>query len=39
MGEKPEDIDLNIMVMSSLHWIVIIVNDVIDRFHQWINGV
>lgn len=39
MGEKPEDIAFKYYGDASLHWIVIIVNDVVDRFHQWPMGV
>ena len=39
MGEKPEDIAFKYYGDASLHWVVLIVNDVIDRFHQWPMGV
>ena len=34
-GEKPEDIAFKYYGDATLHWVVLLVNDIVDRFHQW----
>ena len=34
-GEKPEDIAFKYYGDATLHWVILLVNDVVDRFHQW----
>ena len=34
-GERPEDIADKLYGDSELHWIVLLVNDITDRYHQW----
>ena len=34
-GETPESIAHKLYGDTELHWIVLMMNDVVDRFHQW----
>ncbi len=34
-GEKPEDIAMKHFGSSQLHWIILIANDITDRFYGW----
>ena len=34
-GEKPEDIAFKYYGDAELHWVVLMFNDVTDRFYQW----
>ena len=34
-GEKPEDIAFKYYGDATLHWVILLVNDIVDRFHQW----
>ena len=34
-GEKPEDIAHKYYGNANLHWVILLVNDIVDRFHQW----
>ena len=34
-GERPEDIAFKWFGDAELHWVVLMMNDVTDRFHQW----
>jgi len=34
-GEKPEDIATKLYGDPTLHWVVLMVNDVTDRYYQW----
>ena len=34
-GEKPEDIAFKFYGDAELHWIVLMVNNITDRFYQW----
>ena len=33
-GEKPEDIAFKYYGDATLHWVILLVNDIVDRFHQ-----
>ena len=34
-GETPESIAFNIYDNAELHWVIMLVNDITDRYHQW----
>ena len=34
-GERPEDIAHKLYGDPELHWVVLLVNDITDRYHQW----
>ena len=34
-GEKPEDIATTLYGDPTLHWVVLLVNDITDRYYQW----
>ena len=34
-GEKPEDIATKLYGDPTLHWVVLLVNDITDRYYQW----
>ena len=34
-GEKPEDIATKLYGDPTLHWVVLMVNDITDRYYQW----
>ena len=34
-GERPEDIAFKYFGDPELHWVVMLVNDITDRYHQW----
>jgi hypothetical protein len=34
-GETPESIAYKLYDDASLHWVVLLVNDITDRYHQW----
>ena len=34
-GETPESIAFKLYGDSELHWIIMLVNDITDRYHQW----
>ena len=34
-GERPEDVAFKHFGKSDLHWVILLVNDIVDRFHQW----
>ena len=34
-GETPESIAFNLYVDTELHWVIMLVNDITDRYHQW----
>jgi hypothetical protein len=34
-GETPEMIAHKLYGDSELHWVVLIMNDIVDRYHQW----
>ena len=34
-GEKPEDIAYKWFGDAQLHWVILMTNNVTDRFHQW----
>ena len=35
MGETPEEIADKLYNDPELHWVVLLMNDITDRFHQW----
>ena len=34
-GDKPEDVAFKYYGDAQLHWVVLLVNDITDRYHQW----
>ena len=34
-GETPESVAFNLYDNAELHWVVMLVNDITDRYHQW----
>ena len=34
-GETPESVAFNLYDDAELHWVVMLVNDITDRYHQW----
>ena len=34
-GENPEDIATKLYGDPTLHWVILMVNDITDRFYQW----
>ena len=34
-GEKPEDIAYKWFGDAELHWVILLLNDITDRYHQW----
>tara|TARA_B100000963_G_scaffold340221_1_gene338657 strand:+ start:2114 stop:2665 length:552 start_codon:yes stop_codon:yes gene_type:complete len=34
-GETPESIAFNLYDNAELHWVIMLVNDITDRYHQW----
>jgi len=34
-GETPESIAFNLYDDTELHWVIMLVNDITDRYHQW----
>ena len=34
-GETPESIAYKLYGDATLHWVVLLVNDITDRYHQW----
>ena len=34
-GETPESLAHKLYEDSELHWVILLVNDIVDRFHQW----
>ena len=34
-GETPESIAFNLYDSAELHWVIMLVNDITDRYHQW----
>ena len=34
-GETPESIAFNLYDDAELHWVIMLVNDITDRYHQW----
>lgn len=34
-GDKPEDIAFKYYGNATLHWVILLVNNITDRFHQW----
>ena len=34
-GETPESIAFNVYGDAELHWVILLTNDIYDRYHQW----
>ena len=34
-GETPESVAFNLYDDAELHWVIMLVNDITDRYHQW----
>ena len=34
-GDRPEDVAFKYYGDAQLHWVVLLVNDITDRYHQW----
>ena len=38
-GETPESVAFNVYGDAELHWVILLTNDIYDRYHQWTMNV